>query len=60
MGKDIEGGKEKGMVGSSPGEYACWVLCPEAFVPLLQAGILGSILGEGFSRIFISFPSVLH
>ena len=36
----------------------CWVLCLEAFISLLQVGILGEVSGKGFSRIFISFPGV--
>ena len=38
---------------------ACWVLCLEAFISLLQAGILGNlgdVSGEGFSRIVICSP----
>ena len=29
-------------------ESALWVLCPEAFISLLQAGILGEVSGKGF------------
>ena len=49
-------GKGNGM-GCSP---LHWVLCLEFYsLSLFQAGILGEVLGEGFSRIFISFPGVL-
>ena len=34
-------------------ESALWVLCPEAFLSLLQAGILGEVSG-GFSRCALS------
>ena len=49
-------GEGKGM-GCSPEGEPCWVLCLEAFILLLQAGILGEASGdECFSRTFISSP----
>ena len=48
--------ERKGNVpGCSPeGEGAPWVLCLEAFISFLQAGILGDVSRAVFSRIFIS------
>ena len=46
--------------GYSPeGEHVHWALFLEALFSLLQAGILGEVSGEGFSRIFISSPAVI-
>ena len=39
-------------------ENEFWVLCLEAFLSFLQAGILGEVPGEAFSRIFVSSPGV--
>ena len=37
-------------------KQAASVCCLEAFISLLQAGILGEVSGEDFSKIFISSP----
>ena len=40
------------------GKGVSCVLCLEAFISFLPAGILEEVTGEGFSRIFISVPGV--
>ena len=61
MGKEVgeEEGKGNGKGCSPEGQHVCasafWVLWLE-FFSLLQAGMLGEVSGEGFSRIFIRSP----
>ena len=58
VGGSGAGGKGNGTGCFPEGVNRGWVLCLEAFFSLLQAGILGEVSGEGFSRIFISSPGV--
>ena len=57
MGKEVGEWKGNGAGFSPEGEHTGWVLCLE-FLCLLQAGNLGEVSGEGFSKIFISSPGV--
>ena len=50
----VEEGEEMTQLSPEAGR----VLCLEALICLLQAGILGEFSGESFSRIFTSFPGV--
>ena len=52
-----EVGEEGNGLGGSPEGEVCWVLCLQAFISL-AGGNLRGVSGEGFSRIFISFPGV--
>ena len=55
MKKEVGEIKGKGMEQAAPQRGSLsWVLCVEAFIFLLQEGILG----KGFGRILISSPGV--
>ena len=58
MGKEVGDEEGNGVDCSPDGECAgtSCVLCLEVFIPFLQAGILGEVSGEGFSRKFTSSP----
>ena len=55
MGDNKGKGKRPG-----PPQRENWslVLCLEAFISLLQVGILGELAGEGFSTVFLICPGV--
>ena len=60
VGEEEREEEGKGMAQAAPQrEGGSWVHCLRAFISLLQVGILGEVSGEGFNRIFISFPGVL-